>query len=455
MSKNLGNLIDLNKDLNKIAIICEDQKITYKALDILANSVAYSLSKKGIKKKDKVAILSLNSIDYVILYLGILKLGAVAVLIHIKSPQSQIDYILKDTDSKLILKDIGDLDIPIGIEFLFNTPIEENDSALILYTSGSTSLPKGVLYSHKRKNLLDRLSKNQSQQNTLILTPLSTNHGLFNLEYSLRSHSTIILLPKFDTQKITENIKKHSVSQIVSVPTMLSIILKEKNINSEDFDTVKYINLSGSELTLKLFDNIKLFFKNATIYNRYGLTETGGGLFSNHPILPTPQLSVGYPTAPNEYRIVEGVLQVKSPTMMLQYKNKENSRFTEDGYFITNDLFEIDKEGFYYYKGRADDMFTNGGNNVYPKQIETILETHSLVKEVVVIGIEDEIKGTKPYAFVVASGEVNENELKEHVLKQLPPTHCPKKIWIVDNLPLTLLNKIDKKKLKEIAKNNI
>jgi acyl-CoA synthetase (AMP-forming)/AMP-acid ligase II len=455
MSKNLGDLIDLNKNLNQIAIICEDQKITYRALNILANSVAYSLSKKDIKKGDRVAIISLNSIDYVILYLGILKLGAVAVLIHANSPQSQIDYILKDTNCKLILKDISDLDIPIGIEFLFNTPIEENDPALILYTSGSTSLPKGVIHSHKRKTILNMKSKNFNNKIIITASPLSHNQALNNLELSLIGHSTIILLPKFNAQKFIECIKKYHVNKISAVPTMLSMILKEKNINSKDFDTVKDISLSGSELTLNLYNNIKLFFKNATIYNKYGSTEAGGGLFSGHPTLPTPPLSVGYPIASMQYRIVEGILQVKSPSMMLEYKNKENNRLTNDGYFITNDLFKIDQQGFYYYMGRADDMFINGGNNVYPKQIESVLETHPHIKEAVVIGLEDEIKGTKPYAFIVTTNNVNENELKEFILKQLPVTHCPKKIWVRDSFPLTLLNKIDKKKLKEIARQNI
>jgi len=455
MTKNLGDLIDLNKDLNKIAIICEDQPITYKSLDILANAVAYSLLKKGIKKGDKIAIISLNSIDYVIMYLGILKLGAVAVLINIKHPQSQINYILKETNCKLVLKDIGDLEIPTGVEFLFNTPIEENDDAVILYTSGSTNLPKGVVFSHKRKLHLEITSKKLKQRKIISASPFPHNQGLRNVELSLITHSTLIILPKFDAQEFIKNIKKYKIDMVVTVPTMLSLILNEKDFKSEDVDTVKTINSSGSQLTQKLYDNIIKKFRNATVYNRYGLTETGGGLFENHPTLPTPPLSVGYPSTTIKYKIVDNILQVKNPSMMVKYNSIKNDRLTEDGYFITNDLFKIDEQGFYYYLGRADDMFTNGGYNVYPRQIELILETHPLVKEAAIVGVEDEIKGTKPYAFVTLNGEITENELKEYILKQLPPSHCPKKIWIKDTLPLTIINKIDKNKLKQIARNNI
>jgi acyl-coenzyme A synthetase/AMP-(fatty) acid ligase len=96
-------------------------------------------------------------------------------------------------------------------------------------------------------------------------------------------------------------------------------------------------------------------------------------------------------------------------------------------------------------------MFINGGNNIYPRQIESVLELHQYVKQAAVIGIEDEIKGMKPYAFVTISNHVNEEELKNYLLNILPPSHCPKKIWIREVIPLTLINKIDKIKLKEIA----
>jgi acyl-CoA synthetase (AMP-forming)/AMP-acid ligase II len=457
MNKNLGNLIDLNKNLDKIAIICEDQKITYRALDILANSVSYSLLKKGIKKGDRVAIISLNSIDYIIMYLGILKLGAVAVLINVKSPQSQIDYILKDSDCKIVLKDITDLEIPLGIEYLFNTPIEESDPAVILYTSGSTSYPKKIIISHNRKwEILEKCKNNYADKRIVLLaSPLYHGHGLTIMSVVLTGHSTLVLLPHFDSKKFIKSIEQYKINSFSAVPTMLSLILNEKDlIKNTDLNSVIDINLHGASFKQQLIENIKKIFYNAKVNNRYGSTELGSGLFIDHPTLPTPSMSVGYPNPSIQYRIINDILQIKSPSMIFKDNNDIN-KFTEDGFYITNDLFEIDEQGFYYYIGRADDMFTNGGNNIYPRQIEIILETHPFIKEAAIIGLEDDIKGMKPYAFVTLSKNVTEEEIKEYVLKQLPTSHCPKRIWTLKEFPLLSINKIDKVKLKEIAKSNI
>jgi acyl-CoA synthetase (AMP-forming)/AMP-acid ligase II len=136
--------------------------------------------------------------------------------------------------------------------------------------------------------------------------------------------------------------------------------------------------------------------------------------------------------------------------MFLKYNNIETKNITDDGFFVTNDLFRVDENGFYFFIGRADDMFVSGGNNIYPRQIETVLEDHPLVKSAAVIGLEDEIKGMKPYAFVVS--EAKEEDIKRHILNTLPPSHCPRNIWNVDNMPLTGVNKVDKAELKEQAR---
>jgi acyl-coenzyme A synthetase/AMP-(fatty) acid ligase len=128
-----------------------------------------------------------------------------------------------------------------------------------------------------------------------------------------------------------------------------------------------------------------------------------------------------------------------------------SASITEDGFYISNDLFRVDEEGFYYYIGRADDMFTNGGNNIYPRQVELVIESHPMVREAAVVGIEDEIKGAKPYALVTLNGPVTGQAIKDLVLSQLPASHCPKEVWVIENLPLNTVNKIDRKELKAQA----
>jgi acyl-coenzyme A synthetase/AMP-(fatty) acid ligase len=168
-----------------------------------------------------------------------------------------------------------------------------------------------------------------------------------------------------------------------------------------------------------------------------------------------PVGSVGYPRDGIEYRIIDGILQIKSPSMMSSYYKKGKSKsITNDGFFVTNDLFEIDKDGFYYFIGRADDVFKCGGNKVMPEEVEAILDSHPAVATSAVIGLEDEIKGKKPYAFVVLEKDktATQEELIQHSLNSGPAYQHPRKIWFLDTLPLAGTNKIDKKRLEELAK---
>jgi len=235
---------------------------------------------------------------------------------------------------------------------------------------------------------------------------------------------------------------------------MLTMMLQEKElIESTDFTHVRHVSMASSPVSKSLFSDLKRIFSNAVIQNAYGITEVSPGMFGRHPSKPTPDLSVGYPLPGIDYRIVNGILQVRSPSMLLGYNKIITRNLTEDGYFITNDLFNVDQDGFYFFIGRADDMFVSGGNNVYPRQIETILEEHPLVKNSAVVGLDDDIKGVKPYAFI--QGNVSESVIMEYVKTQLPPSHWPRRIWNLDIIPLNSVNKVDKRKLKEVALANL
>jgi acyl-coenzyme A synthetase/AMP-(fatty) acid ligase len=282
-------------------------------------------------------------------------------------------------------------------------------------------------------------------------------NGLSNTEALLRSHATIILMPKFNAQDFIKNIEKYKVNSITSVPTMLAMILEEKELlESVDLTSVKYVIMASSPVSKTLFDSIKKLFSNAVVHNAYGITEVSPAIFGRHPFKSIPDMSVGYPTQGVDYRIVNGILQVRSPSMLLGYNNMNLNNITDDGYFITNDLFRVDADGFYYFIGRADDMFVSGGHNIFPRQVEEAIETHSSIISSAVIGLPDDIKGMKPYAFVVVnSKEINEDTIKQHLTNQLAPSHIPRKIWIIDAMPAMSVNKIDKSKLVEMAKNLI
>lgn len=177
------------------------------------------------------------------------------------------------------------------------------------------------------------------------------------------------------------------------------------------------------------------------------------------PLYHMNALSLGYPHPAAELRLDDGVLQMKSPGVMLGYHKAESrqpklsSPFTEDGFYITGDIFRVDENGFYFFLGRADDMFVSGGENIYPSEVERLLETHPMVQQAAVLPLEDDIKGYKPAAFVVLKpgSELTAQSLKEYCLQNAPAYQHPRWIGFVEALPLASTNKIDKARLKAMA----
>jgi long-chain acyl-CoA synthetase len=152
----------------------------------------------------------------------------------------------------------------------------------------------------------------------------------------------------------------------------------------------------------------------------------------------------------------EGVLQMTCPALMNGYRNRPDATravMTDDGYYITGDLFSRDADGFYYFVGRADDMFVSGGENVYPTEVERMLEQHPDINQASVVPIADDIKGTKPVAFVVRrpGATVTEQAIKDFALSHAAPYLHPRRVWFLDNLPLAGTNKIDRKALAAMA----
>ena len=198
--------------------------------------------------------------------------------------------------------------------------------------------------------------------------------------------------------------------------------------------------------------------------NAYGTTEAGMIVFGPHPKgLPQPESSVGAKHPKIELRLVDGgnrdaeqgVLEMKAPAIMNGYHNRPDVAppITPDGFYITGDVFRRDKDGFYYFIGRTDDMFVSGGENIYPADVERMLETHPGVGQAVVIPVDDDIKGTKPVAFVVpkAGQHPSEDEIKQFALANAPAYQHPRFVWFVDDLPLASTNKVDRAALKKIA----
>jgi long-chain acyl-CoA synthetase len=338
-----------------------------------------------------------------------------------------------------------------------------------MYTSGSTGVFKGVAITHNNhKWIINKKAQwvYAPQLRKLIAAPLYHMNGLSNLEMGLAGYGTTILMPKFESKQFVISIRKYRVNYISSVPTMIASMMNETELLGQlDLSSLAVISTASAPLSPTLVEKIKATLPWVKIRNNYGTTELGPGLFGGHPLwsqdrpdeLAIPELSVGYPIEGIECRLINGVLQIKSPAMMANYTNAENKQMTDDGFFITNDIFEVDENGFYFFKGRADDMFKSGGNTIFPAQIELVLESHPLIASAAIIGVEDDIKGIKPYAFVVLKKDAftssqTSGELRQFVATKFPLSHCPREIWFLEEMPVNSVNKLDKVKLLSTAK---
>lgn len=490
LSPNLGSLIDRSRPMDKIAIIDFDgtnsREITYAALDALADGVARALTKRGYKRGDRIAILSANSSDCLAAHFGIMRAGFVSVPINHRLPRNIVDYIIKDSGTPLVFCDeerrsvvpdnveVVNFDKPDFQAFVDPGPFEavipeKGEPSTFLYTSGSTGRPKGVILSHDAQRwvaetrLADRAVENDR---ALIAAPLYHMNALALSHLVLAGHGSMVLMPQFKVQAYVDAIRRFKCTWLTSVPPMIAMMLDDKKaMATADLSSVQSLRMGSAPASEALLEEIHRAMPQARVLNAYGTTEGSPVVFGPHPDgKPTPLVSLGYKHRGVDLRIVdangaesdEGVLQIRSPAMMNGYHNRPDIPvpFTKDGYYHTGDVFRRDADGFYYFIGRADDMFVSGGENIFPGEVERMLESHPDVMQACVVPIDDQLKGKKPVAFVrLAPGaKIDEAGLKAYALENGAAYQHPRSIWFIDEFPLASTNKIDRALLAQRAK---
>ena len=222
--------------------------------------------------------------------------------------------------------------------------------------------------------------------------------------------------------------------------------------------------MGSAPVSQSLMTNLKRVFSNAAVTNAYGTTEAGPVVFGPHPQgLSRPELSVGCAHPLSSLRLVDGenrhaeqgVLEMKYPALMNGYHNRPDLKppFTDDGFYITGDVFRREENGFHYFVGCSDDMFVSGGENIYPSDVERMLERHTAVGQAAVVPIDDDVKGTKPVAFIILKSgqQTSVDEIKQFALADAPAYQHPREVWFVDEIPLASTNKIDRRAFKPVA----
>ncbi|OZI60499.1 class I adenylate-forming enzyme family protein [Bordetella genomosp. 11] len=483
---NLGDLIDPSADAQRIALIGVDAELrespcTYAELDALAEGVAQALREAGYAPGERVALLSANSVRYVATVLGIMRAGLVAVPVNFKFPASTIAYVLQDSGARLaFIDEARRASLPDGLPSVamdspqfddFLRPGRQapyrpgpDDVGLMLYTSGSTGRPKGVRLSHASHLWTVQARRKATpldDERALIAAPLYHMNALALAFLSVGSHATTVLLPQFNAQAYIRCIERYRCTWLTAVPPMIAMMLRERDLLARtDLSSVKVIRMGSAPVSASLLAQIHAMLPNARVINAFGTTEGGPVVFGPHPQgLPTPATSVGHAHPEVSLRLApgpgdgpdQGILQMRSPGLMLGYHQRPDlaEPFTPDGHYSTGDVFRRDADGFYYFVGRRDDMFVSGGENIYPGEVEKMLEQHPAVQQAAVVPVDDDIKGQKPVAYVVlrAGHTATADEIKRYSLEHAPAYQHPRHVWFVDHLPLASTNKIDRNEL--------
>ena len=293
-----------------------------------------------------------------------------------------------------------------------------------------------------------------------VSAPLYHKNALLAVKSALAAGGRVVLFARFDAAQYVRAIGAARLTMLTGVPTMYALILREEALlRSTDLSSVRACSMGSAPASDSLLDGLAEVFPGAALHLNYGVTEGGPILFSwTHPDgLPRPRTSVGYPLDGVEIGLVggpgpdRGILHVRSPGVMAGYHNmpEETAKRLVDGWFDTGDVLNRDAEGWYYFVGRADDMFVTGGENVYPGVVESLLERHPGIRQAVVVAAPHALKAHVPVAFVVPRepGSVDEEAVKRFALANGPAYAHPRRVWLVDELPLSGTNKIDRRLL--------
>ena len=486
---------------NRLFLHEYDRKIDWTYSDFNNRTISFSkyLEKiYNIKNGDRVAVYSKNRSEYVLILLACIKLGAIIVPLNFRLTPSELDVLISDAgpsvfiyesdfegsvaDLAAITKSVQKIKIESITPFLTDTLptepiiteniISEDDIVMILYTAGTTGLPKGAIITHKMLfwnsiNTSLRLDLTSSDH-TQSYAPFFHTGG-WNVLFTpfLHHGASHTLLSKFEPDLILQLMEKEKTTIFFGVPTMLQMIADSPYFDKVDLSSVRYAIVGGAPMPIPL---INIWHKKG-IYIRqgYGLTEVGPNCFSlHHDDAIRKKGSIGFPNYYIETKIVNdagkecqpnevGELWLKSPVVTPGYWNKPNETKTAitDGWFHTGDMVKADGEDYVYVVDRKKNMFISGGENVYPAEVEAFIVTHPQVKEVAVIGIPDERWGEVGKAFIVQipNSKLTDDDIINYCKGKLAKYKIPKYASFLEELPRNEAGKINKMDLIKIHHN--
>lgn len=468
--------------------------LTYGALNRAADALAWHLSEvEGLTKGDRVAVLAELGLEYVVLFAAAQKTGIVLVPLNYRLAASELDYMLQNADSGLLVvenkyraladavpcaKQVGrhwTMDFLSGFLSVNQEPrpfpevaFRPDDPVFILYTSGSTGFPKGAIYSHQMLfwnsiNTAMSLIVNTESRTLNFAPPFHTGGWNVLTTPFLHHGAYTCLLKKFDSKAVLELLQRERCTIFFGVPTMLKMLAEDPSFADAQFPDLHYAIVGGEPMPLPLIETWAK--KGVMVRQGYGMTEVGPNLTSLHQDDALRKRgSIGRPNFYVRTKIVgedgqpcptgtPGELLLAGPMVTSGYwRNPEATRaaFTEEIWFRTGDLVREDAEGYLYVVDRLKNMFISGGENVFPAEIERVLQQHPAVAEAAVVAVADEKWGEVGRAFVAlsAGATVSDTELLSFCTERLAKYKVPKSVVFLDELPKNDAGKIDRLRLK-------
>ena len=500
MKTNLYKYLKLHEKNNpeKTALIFEESIISYKKLiELIDLFETYLLDNLNIRANDRIAILSCNRIEYILLFYACAKIGSILVPINWRLTRHEISNIISDTNPKALFteKEFKNISNPflkiknlkiVGINFKPNSnlttqKLEKNNfksknkiknninkPLLIIYTSGTTGKAKGAVITQKAiyYNNLNSIHMHQLNTKDIILTVIPLFHvGGLNIQTipALHIGATVILLKKFDVTQTMTLLEKYKPTYTVFVPTIMDLLLKSKNWNPLKFSSLKAIT-TGS--TIVSPDLIKIYENNSIpIIQVYGSTETCPiAICQNILDNRLPYGNVGKPALKTHINIFDkknriikksnsGEIGIKGLNLFSHYwKNKKSTKKAfNNGWFMTGDFAKKNKNNQYFILGRKMDVIISGGENIYPAELELVINQENNIAECAVIGISDNKWQEVPIAFIKLNKNKKFSPKKSiaNIKLKIAKYKIPKKLIKIEEIPKNALGKIDYKALKE------
>ena len=479
-------IIDLASD--------KPRQVTYRDLEDRLDRVARLLRDSNLQPADRLAMSVGNRFEFVEIFFGAMRAGIVPVPLNTKLGPETLDYVMRDAEcvAAVVEESANPHVAPIAEamacktrllldghrpgwrnygEALEATParfeparLQDDHPSFQPYTSGSTGRPKGVVLTHAGQcwwiRCLQKYWPGQPENRALAAVPLYHKNAMAGaIKPMLSWGGSVVLLPNFEPRRFLQTLSEYRCTHAGAVPAVFTLLLQERDlIETLDFSALKSIKIGSAPTPKELLDAVEAAFGVAASES-YGLTE-GGPVMIGTPIdgrVP-PHGSCGVAWPEGEVKLVDangvenpqyGELWVRNPGVTPGYWKlpEVNRQRLMDGWLSTGDVFSKDEEGFFYFRGRTDDMFNSGGENVYPLEIENMLLRNPAVAEASVVPIPHRIKGEVPVAMVVkAKGrEISEEELKQFCLSIGPAYAHPRRIIFVEELPLNGPGKIDRR----------